>query len=261
MPDIEQPLSGGVRHGRTVRVGDTVRKPSGPWTPAVRALLDHLAAKNFPAPRFLGLDDRQREILTYIEGEPSTWPWPEVLRTLNGVQRVGAMLRRYHDAVDDFLPPPSAVWQDSEHGNRQAGEIVCHRDFGPYNLIWREAEIVGVIDWEWARPAPALRDVAYAAWMTVPLRTNEDRTSMGFDAERHARERLIAFMAGHGTADRRTLLEAVLGLQREYREKIERYGAAGKEPWKSFREIKLHERNVRDRAWLVENMDMLLRET
>ena len=37
MPD-EQPLTGGNVAAGVVRVGDTVRRPSGPWTPAVHTL-------------------------------------------------------------------------------------------------------------------------------------------------------------------------------------------------------------------------------
>ena len=41
-----------------VRVGDTVRRPVGRWTPAVHSLLRHLEAVGFEgAPRVLGFDD------------------------------------------------------------------------------------------------------------------------------------------------------------------------------------------------------------
>lgn len=49
----EQPLSGGNVSAGVVRVGDTVRRPAGPWTPAVHALLTHLHEAGFraaPAP-------------------------------------------------------------------------------------------------------------------------------------------------------------------------------------------------------------------
>jgi hypothetical protein len=59
MPGTEIPLDGGNMSGGVVRVGDTVRRPAGPWTPAVHALLDHLHGVGFHgAPRPLGLDDR-----------------------------------------------------------------------------------------------------------------------------------------------------------------------------------------------------------
>lgn len=53
-----------------VRIGDTVRRPVGPWTPAVHDLLNHLAAVGFPgSPRVLGIDDADREILEFVPGE------------------------------------------------------------------------------------------------------------------------------------------------------------------------------------------------
>jgi hypothetical protein len=57
-------LDGG-NTGGAVRIGDTVRRTAGAWTPAVHALLAHLESKGFPgAPRPRGLDESGREILT-----------------------------------------------------------------------------------------------------------------------------------------------------------------------------------------------------
>jgi Ser/Thr protein kinase RdoA (MazF antagonist) len=237
-----------------------VRKPSGPWSPTVHALLQHLSAKGFPAPHPLGIDDRKREILSYIEGAASIWPWPEILGTQDGVRRVGAMLRRLHDAVIDFVPPAPCVWQDFESRAPLAGEIVCHGDFGPYNLIWQGTEIVGVIDWEWARPAPPIRDVAWAAWSFVPLRTDEDYARMRFSGTLETlKERLQALLNGYGWPNREDIVGATLALQQEFSEKIAARGRQGIEPWKTFFEIGLHKRNQRDKAWLEWNRDQLLR--
>jgi Ser/Thr protein kinase RdoA (MazF antagonist) len=257
--ETEEPLAGGIRHAQTVRVGDTVRKPSGVWTPAVHALLNHLIERGFPAPKPLGFDEQRREILAFIEGQATIWPWPDFFKRSEAVEHVGRTLRRYHNAVADFVPPEDGVWQDCDHAVPAADEIICHGDFGPYNLIWRGERIVGVVDWEWAHPAPAMHDIAFTAWSIVPLCTNEDARATGFDATPHARERLKAFASGYGDVDPRKLLEAVLATQLQFTDKIEKYGAAGKEPWKTFRDIKLHERNMRDHAWLRANLDMLLR--
>src|SRR5207249_366967 len=61
-----------------VRVGDTVRRRAGPWTPAVHALLRHLEAVGFEgSPRVIGIDEHGREALAYIEGDgPTGWPDP-----------------------------------------------------------------------------------------------------------------------------------------------------------------------------------------
>ena len=58
---MEERLDGG-NAGGAVRVGETVRRPAGPWTPAVHALLRHLAGNGFPgSPRPLGIDSQGRE--------------------------------------------------------------------------------------------------------------------------------------------------------------------------------------------------------
>lgn len=68
----EERLEGG-NTTTVVRVADTVRRSVGPWTPAVHALLEHLHAVGFDgAPRVLGIDDLDREVLAYVDGEVGT---------------------------------------------------------------------------------------------------------------------------------------------------------------------------------------------
>ena len=53
-----------------VRVGETVRRTSYAWSPAVIDLLQHVEREGFDgAPRALGFDDRGREVLAFIPGE------------------------------------------------------------------------------------------------------------------------------------------------------------------------------------------------
>ena len=64
-PGVEEPLRGGNVSARVVRVGDTVRRPAGPHTPAVHALLAHLHGARFRhAPRPLGIDDGMPSAVT-----------------------------------------------------------------------------------------------------------------------------------------------------------------------------------------------------
>lgn len=255
MDDQEQALVGGINPAQTVRVGDTIRRPAHVGTPAIHALLQHLAAKNFPAPRALGIDSRDREILSFIEGRASTWPWPEILLEPVGVEIIGRTLRRYHDAVADFSG--AHVWL-AETRAHAADEVICHGDFGPHNLIWRDDEIVGVIDWELAHPALPMEDVAYAAWMTVPLHGNDDLPHMGFATPPNRRERLEALVRGYGRFDLRRIIEATLLLQDKTFAEMKDRGQQGAEPWKTYLAAGLAERNRRDHAWLLENGRALL---
>src|SRR5438270_7972799 len=99
------PLSGGTVAARVVRVGDTVRRSLERWSPAVHALLRHLEQAGFAgAPRFLGVDDSGREVLSWIEGVPALRPWPQALLTDGGVRRLARLLRQFHDAAASFDP-------------------------------------------------------------------------------------------------------------------------------------------------------------
>src|SRR5688500_10217288 len=93
----EEVVLAGGNMAPVVRVADTVRRVTGPWTPTVHALLRHLEAIGFDgAPRVHGIDDRGREILDFV---PGTVEWPEMgaLLTDDGVARGADLLRRYHD--------------------------------------------------------------------------------------------------------------------------------------------------------------------
>lgn len=253
MSSPETPLTGGLVN-RVVRVGDTVRRPAGPWTPAVQALLAHLAAKGFVAPRPLGVDAEGREVVSFVAGQPSIWPWPAPLLEEEGVRAVGALVRRFHDAVADLRPAGPQRWQ---RGARAVlpGELVCHGDLNPSNILWHGGRPIGLIDWESAYPGWALSDVATLAWTTCPLLGDEPLAAMGFGAPPSRRGRLRALLAGYGgpggDVEPITVLTEVHRLQLEGEALIATLGGAGVEPWRTYREKGLAERTRAARAWLA----------
>ena len=93
-PQREEALAGG-NISTASKVGDTVRRGTGPWTPAVHALLRHLERVGFDgAPRVLGTDERGREILSYVPGVTPDRASPEAV-TEQTLAEVGRLLRRY----------------------------------------------------------------------------------------------------------------------------------------------------------------------
>jgi hypothetical protein len=156
--------------GGAVRIGSTVRRPVGPWTPAVHALLGHLATAGFrETPRVLGFDRRHREVLTYLPGDVLS---PDDPVPVSDALLVDAMrwLRRYHEAVATFRHP--GPWRNAARP-AAVGEIICHHDLGTYNVSWQSSSrgpvLAGVFDWDMAGPGRPLEDVAFAAWSWVPL--------------------------------------------------------------------------------------------
>jgi hypothetical protein len=164
----ETPLGGG-NLSTVVRVGDTVRRPLRPWSAAVHGLLRHLAARGFDgAPRFLGVDDRGREILTFIAGEVGAYPLPTYMWSDEALAGAARLLRRLHDATLGYVAPDGAVWQFA-YPDPARHEVICHNDVAPYNMVFVDGRPHALIDFDTAGPCPRIWDLAYAAYTFVPL--------------------------------------------------------------------------------------------
>jgi hypothetical protein len=254
MDEQEEPLFGGLVNGRVVRIGETVRRPAGPWTPTIHALLAHLQNKGFPAPRPLGLDDKGREVLSFLPGTASNRPWPKILLTHAGAWQVGAMLRAYHMAVADFVPPSPTIWR---HGPQALapGEVVLHGDYAPHNLIWSSEGLSGVIDFELARPGLPVEDAVFAALRVAHLRPDETAPP-GFGGVPDRRGRLESFAVGFG-CEPGFLLAAAISVQRGELDRIVRLGGAAIEPWASFLRLGLADQVRDELRWLEDNLSSI----
>lgn len=196
--EIGRRLDGG-NTGGAVRIGDTVRRTAGPWTPSVHALLDHLRDVGFDrAPRAFGFDDEGREILSYLPGETvgSSRPWPEWVHSDDALLQVAGWLRDYHRAVADFRPPAGAIWR--EGGTWEPGLVVGHNDAAPYNATWAGERLVGFFDWDFAGPATREWDLAFTAFAWVPLHARRVVEQEGFTAFGRRPRRLRLFLDTYG---------------------------------------------------------------
>ena len=184
----EEILTGG-NSTAVVRVGETVRRTAGPWTGSVQRLLTTLRAAGVTeVPEHFGLDDQGREMLSYEPGEVPNDPLPSWLWEPQILQHAGSLLRRIHDASVPVLST-SMEWQLPTH---QPVEVICHNDVAPYNMVFREHRLVGLIDFDTASPGPRIWDLAYLAYRLVPL-TGEPDADASPPADRPGRlNRLIA---------------------------------------------------------------------
>ena len=148
-------LPGGYTNaGLVSRVGDTVRRPMRPSSAAVHALLHHLERVGFDgAPRVLGVDERGREVLSYIEGEAAIAPHQPWALTDEALISVAELLRRYHDAAASFDPsdrrwhrPVPAAFRDG---------LMCHNDPNLDNVVFTQGRAVALIDFDLAAPGSA----------------------------------------------------------------------------------------------------------
>ena len=155
-PEAEVPLAGGWVTAGVVRVGETVRRPLKPNADFVHRLLEDLDVAGFDAaPRLFGIDEAGREILSFVPGEvPSDCR--ALVWTDAQLEAAAKLLRRFHDATA---------------GTDLAGgfEVVCHNDFGPWNLVWVDDVPLAIIDFDLAAPGARLDDLGYAAWKHLNL--------------------------------------------------------------------------------------------
>ncbi len=183
---------------RVTHAGNTVRRPAAFWSPAVHDLLRHLAATGFPAPRVLRTES-DVEVLTWIDGQSGPCGWAKVVPE-PGLRRWARFLRQYHDAVAGYRPPAHSIWS-SGTGTRTPGQIICHGDFGPWNGVWQGDDIAGLIDFDHARPAPPLFDIAYALEYTAPFRGDEECVRwLHYPSPPDRRRRIEVFCDAYGTA-------------------------------------------------------------
>ena len=197
-----------------LRRGQMVRRPRQPSSEAVHALLTHLAEVGFTEAPLPGRVSRRWERQSYLVGISGDEAC-RLVGTNKAAAQVGALLRRYHDAVDGWQPSATLTWFDGRTGTGGPGELVCHGDPGPWNLVWRKRRLVGLIDWEYATVGTRRTDVAYALHYLVPFR---DRSYwqgvLGLERRPRRRDRMQAFTDGYGIDLDDELVEAVFASQR-----------------------------------------------
>jgi len=239
----EIPLAGGDVTEGVVRVGDTVRRPVGPHSPLVHALLTHLESVGFAgAPRFLGVDRAGREVLSYVEGEVAGRPRPAWIADEGRLASVGRLVRAYDDAAAPFVPPPGAL-----PGTEPAGppgippapsyppELIGHVDITPENVVFRDGGAYALIDFDLAKPATRADEMFNAMMWWAPLADPRDVDPLlqGVDVPRRAR--ILADAYGLSGADRERVIEvAVVRSRRSWhlmKERAETLGGGWQRMW------------------------------
>ena len=223
----EELLSGGFVSA-VVRVGDTVRRPAA--SEYVRRLLILLGDCGWiGAPRWLGVDELRRDVLSYLDGDV---PWEpgrhEEVRTEGALVRVAGLVRELHDLT---------AGTDLAEG----GEVVCHNDLSPKNTVYREGLPVAFLDWDIAGPGRRVEDVAHVCWQFVGL-------GPGADPDRAAAQvRLVA--DAYGLDERDELVATVLWWQDRCWRGIAEKAAAGEPAMVRLRDGGVVEAVRADHEW------------
>lgn len=164
----EELLGGVANEGQVIRDGDVVWRPAPDNSDTLHSVLNHLAKRGFTAPVPIEERDR-REAVRYIEGEVSLPPFPETwVRGDWTLQSVGRLLRSYHDAAEDFALEPDMQWS-TELSDPSGGSLVCHNDVCIENVVFRDGDASGLLDFDFAAPGRPVWDLVMTARYWVPL--------------------------------------------------------------------------------------------
>ena len=213
-------------------VDDVVRRPVTEATATVHALLRHLRASGIEGvPEPLGVTDG-REQLGFIDGESGGDGWFHQ-HSDEGLASAARFLRRIHDASVGWAPPDHATWGAPVIAGAEL--VVCHGDPGPWNFVWDDQEAVGLLDWDYAHPAPRLDDVAYALRWFVPLRSDEHTLEWHhFPTVPDRRHRVEVFLGAYGDLPAFDVVDAVAGRMRATRDLMSTRAAQGIEPQRTW---------------------------
>jgi Ser/Thr protein kinase RdoA (MazF antagonist) len=257
--EFEVPLIGGDMTEGVVRVGRTVRRPVRPHTPAVHALLRHLEAVGFDgAPRVLGVDTQNREVLSYLPGQVPHRPLPPYALSEATLVALAELQLRYHQAVIGFEPPSTAQW-DGEVTAQVDGpvELICHCDINLENVIFRPGphgpQPYALIDFDLARPGTRLVDIIQTLRYWAPLTAPADRDPAFGGLDVPARIAMFCEAYGLSYAARARLVPVAVRWMRRsmitIAERAEQRGGA----WARMLDAGVGERLLRSAVWLEGN--------
>ncbi|QDP98662.1 phosphotransferase [Microlunatus elymi] len=235
------PLLGGDVTEGLVRVGDTVRGPLGSNSALVHAALDHLESVGFVgAPRFLGVDDQGRAVLSYVDGEVAGRPRPDWIADEGRLISVARLLRSLDDAMIDFGIPDIELEQNPDPegippARSYPSDFIGHRDVTPENVIFRDGVAYALIDFDLARPSTRMQEVQGALVYWAPISDPADRDRRLRDVDPFRRARLFADAYGLDAADRTVLVEDLrYGTERSWhlmRDRARRLGGGWARMW------------------------------
>lgn len=174
------------------------------WNNNIHEFLQFLETKHFAGvPRFLGIDENNREILSYLPGYVPGNSFPncqEFVWNRQNLILTAQFMRKFHDISSEFLKQTN--WEQGPF-QKCDYEVICHNDAAPYNFVYEDKKMTGLIDFDVAYPGMRLWDIAYTLYTTIPLSSYQPeldgtvRFYEGKDADIR-KERIQIFFRSYG---------------------------------------------------------------
>jgi hypothetical protein len=205
---MDENLEGGVANaGQVVRHGEFVLRPSNPNSQSIHTFLLALRSTGFDGASVpLEVQPDGRERLLFIAGDVPLPPYPMWAQSNETLESIARLLLRFHEASVQ-VPIGSGTWSD-ELADPAGGPMVCHNDVCLENVVFRNGEAIGLLDFDFAAPGRPAHDLAAFARMCVPVDDDRSAERLGWaPTDRPARLRRIAAAYELGDSGRQELLE------------------------------------------------------
>jgi aminoglycoside phosphotransferase (APT) family kinase protein len=172
-----------------------------------------------------GFDAEGREVLDFVEGLVPEYPLAGAVLSDEALRSVGRLLRAYHEATVGFVAPAKARWYFAP---REPAEVICHGDFAPHNLVFRDGVAAAVIDFDTVHPGPRVWDFAWTGFcFALSVMDAEHGSAELPNAVRFHRLRVLADAYGLTAAERQALPEVTMARLRHLVDHLREQAAAG----------------------------------
>lgn len=167
----EEILSGGALN-QVVKIGNTVHRHIK-GHPMLHSYLQFLEIVGMTGvPRFLGLDEQGREILTYLPGKTMGPDYPHYHQCLHSDETIIDMarfMRKLHDISAGFLPKAIEAGWENPYNPYEEYETICHGDASIWNFVFVDDRLAGLFDFDQAFPGKRVWDLTSTVFSAVGL--------------------------------------------------------------------------------------------
>ena len=190
------------------RIGNTVERPSKPWSRSVCRLIKHFESFQMPVEHIIEVDDKV-QISEFDNGEmvhPHKW-------TDEALYQVGSMTSRFHNVAKCFHISSDDVWQPwylREIGSDY--RIHCHGDIAPWNMLTKNGYPALLVDWEFSGLLDPFVELARVCWLFVQLHDDDLQKLHDLPPPKKRAEQVRIVAEGYGLSlkERKRLVEQII---------------------------------------------------
>jgi len=154
-------------------------------------------------------------VLTFVEGDVATRPWPEWVADPDRAISVGVLLRALDDVMVAWGLPTDGIVKELTPAGIPAAvgpdpTFIGHRDVTPENVVFREGRAVALIDFDLLKPSSRVDEVCNLLLWWAPLMPPKDREAVLRDQDAIARAALLVNAYGLAPHDRACVVDVAL---------------------------------------------------